>query len=303
MIFNNINDAIIAIKEQSKQKGEPLFYRGQNSKWGVSSSLFRLQDNDIQIEQEKTKHFIKWYLSNKKLKQYSESNYLYGTYLQYYAIAQHYGYKTDLIDFTTNLDIARGFSLLNRKIGNVGVIYCLWEEDVKFIIHLYILHYNLIQNIGIKKYLKSTNYNPFFKFENTDISRITNQYGVFLLDIGGLATNIFKYIPERNCFYFKQTEIDIEKELVRKIFPTSNRSEMEIERHLSFYYENYFLSNGYNELIKKTKLFETDNIDLSRYFSKNLWFSDNFGSEFSEILPSISMDVKKIILDLNSLRL
>lgn len=301
MIYNNINDAITAIKEQIKQKGEPLFYRGQNYKWEISSSLFRLGYNDQKKEQEKTQHFIEWFLTNKELKQYPENNFLFGTYLQYFAIAQHYGYKTDLIDFTTNLDIAKGFSLLNRSIGDIGVIYCLWNEDIEFIIHQYFLNFHKIQNIGIKQFLISTNFNPFFKFESTDISRITNQYGAFLLDIGGLATEIFKTIPEKNCFYFNQTEIEIEKELCRKIYPTSNNSEIEIERYLYFYYKDYFLNNGYRELMKKIKTFEIDDINFTKYFQKNKWYNDCFTLKSSKIIPSNSTDVKKIALDVEEI--
>ena len=297
MIYNNINDAITAIKEQIKQKGEPLFYRGQNYEWKIASSFYRLRGNEQKKEQEKTQHFIGWYLTNNELKQYPENNFLFGTYLQYFAIAQHYGYKTDLIDFTTNLDIAKGFSLLNRSIGDIGVIYCLWEEDIKFITQQYILYFNQIQNIGIKTFLVSKNFNPFFEFKNTDISRITNQCGVFLIDVGGLATEIFKNIPEKNCFYFKQTKIEIEKELCRKIYPTANTSEIEIERHLYFYYKDYFLNNGYREIMKEIKTFETDNIDFTKYFQKNQWYNDCFTSKSNEIIPSNCTEFKQIILE------
>ena len=136
IVYENIEKALEAIKNISLTKGSPIYYRGQNKDYPITSSIHRLSsDEDKENEAQKTNAFIQWIKKrNSLLPSAAAVNNLHGTDLVYWAIAQHYGYKTDLIDFTTNLETATAFSLLGRSIGNNGVIYCLWEDDIQDII-------------------------------------------------------------------------------------------------------------------------------------------------------------------------
>ena len=134
IVYENIDKAKKAITNISLSKGEPLYYRGQSKDYHITSSIHRISsDEDTKNEAKKTYAFIQWIKEHNKLLPtvVAANDLLCGTDLIYWAIAQHYGYKTDLIDFTTSLDIATAFSLIGGRAGDNGVIYCLWEEDVQ----------------------------------------------------------------------------------------------------------------------------------------------------------------------------
>lgn len=71
-------------------------------------------------------------------------------------------------------------------------------------------------------------------------------------DINSFATQLFsglidEYFPEwieTHTFRFKQTDITIEKELMRRIYPVANITEMEIELYLQFYYRYFYYKNS-----------------------------------------------------------
>ena len=192
--------------------------------------------------------------------------------LCYWAIAQHYGYKTDLIDFTTDIQVAKGFALIGKKAEENGCIVCLWKEDVELIISLY-KAYAAIFPPDCQALLKSVNYNPFFHFDLSEISRIVNQKGIFLWDINSFASQLFsglinKYYPEwveTHTFRFKQTDIAVEKETLRMIYPTANVAEMEIDRYLQFYNRDFYYKHN------TIPEFPSIECDLSHCFMENSW--------------------------------
>ena len=113
VLYDNAVDAIVAIEKASSIRGTPIYYRGQSTDWAISSSYFRLKKEDMDIEREKTDSFIVWCLLNTKIPKFTTSDDFLGTELPYYyAIAQHYGYKTDLIDFTTCIELLTAFPSL-----------------------------------------------------------------------------------------------------------------------------------------------------------------------------------------------
>ena len=165
-VYENLDRALEAIKEISFSKGFPVYYRGQNKDYHITSSLHRLPTNDdIKKAANKTNAFIQWIKEqNTLLPSVSEINVLlHGTDLVYWAIAQHYGYKTDLIDFTTSIETASAFSLLGRNVGDTGVIYCLWEDDIQELIRMY-SRVDESFDPKSRELLKAFGFNPFFEF-------------------------------------------------------------------------------------------------------------------------------------------
>lgn len=61
IVYENIEKALEAIKHTSLTKGSPIYYRGQNKDYHITSSLHRLtSDIDIENEAIKTNAFIQW---------------------------------------------------------------------------------------------------------------------------------------------------------------------------------------------------------------------------------------------------
>ena len=257
IVYENIEKALEAIKSISLTKDPPMYYRGQNKDYRITSSLHRLSsDKDIENEAVKTNAFIQWIKNRKALlpSAVAVNGLLHGTDLVYWAIAQHYGYKTDLIDFTTNLKTATAFSLLGRRIGNNGVIYCLWEDDIQDIINL-CLYANSSIDPQSRELLESVNYNPFFVFKIDELSRITNQHGLFLWDINAIISSYWnqnvmndqKWV-DTHCYYFHQTDTIIDISVLRAIYPEPNYVELIIDQYVQVE-SHYFFYKNYGELL------------------------------------------------------
>ncbi len=274
MLFNNIYEAISKIQELTYFIGEPLYYRAQHHDWAITSSIHRVSKDEKLWKEETLKavNFVEWLKTKKDLIRNTENDTQDKINLNYWAIAQHYGYKTDLIDFTTDIQVAKAFALIGKNTEENGCIVCLWEEDVKLIASMYKAY---AENFpaDCQNLLKSVDYNPFFHFNLSEVSRIENQKGIFMWDINSFATQLFsglidEYFPEwieTHTFRFKQTDITIEKELMRRIYPVANITEMEIERYLQFYYRDFYYKNS---VIPE---FPPIDCDLSHYFVENAW--------------------------------
>lgn len=253
IVHENINKALEAIKETSLSKGFPIYYRGQRKDYHITSSLHRLSSSEnIKSEAIKTNAFIQWIKERKALlpSVVATNDLLHGTDLVYWAIAQHYGYKTDLIDFTTSLETATAFSLLGRSVGDIGVIYCLWEDDIQNLICMY--HYASSSfDPKSRELLESVNYNPFFVFQIDELSRITNQHGLFLWDLNAIISSYWnqnimddKEWVDSHCFYFHQTDTCVDVNILRTVYPEPNYVEMLIDQYVQienhyFFYKNY----------------------------------------------------------------
>ncbi len=175
MQFNNISEAISTIDEISNSIGKPLYYRAQHHDWAITSSIHRI-NNDKNRKEEilKASNFIEYLKTKDNLINNVEQNSKEKMDLMYWAIAQHYGYKTDLIDFTTDIRIAKGFALIGKQRGENGFIMCLWKEDIELISSIYKTYANQFTH-DCQVLLKSVDYNPFFDFNLLEVSRIENQ--------------------------------------------------------------------------------------------------------------------------------
>lgn len=302
MTFENINDAIQAIYRMSRYIGEPVYYRGQHHDWNITSSSHRLwiQGNRKLWEEEmlKTKSFIDW------LKTRREETNLFRNIrpsvgdLPYWAIAQHYGYKTDFIDFTTDIEIAKAFALIGKERNEMGFIFCLWKKDVDLIIETYRSYADQLPSVS-QEILKSVDYCPFFHFELPEISRITNQKGLFLWDANSIATQLFdglidQYISdwmEMHIFRFQQTDLSVGTDVLRRVYPFPNITELEIDHFVQRYNHDCFYKNT------SVPIFPRVEIDLSDRFASNTWnFSHAFEVDPEEHYPSDKQASKVVSL-------
>ena len=124
MLYNNIYEALSKIEEISASIGEPLYYRAQHHDWAITSSIHRIgKDEDLRKEEVlKAVNFIEWLKAKKDLLHNVAEDSQEKVDLCYWAIAQHYGYKTDLIDFTTDIQVAKGFAIIGKKPEENGCI-------------------------------------------------------------------------------------------------------------------------------------------------------------------------------------
>lgn len=253
IVHENIDNALESINKISLSKGSPKFFRGQRKDYNITSSLHRFSSNEaINSEAIKSNAFIQWLKARKELLPSVEAvnNALHGTDLVYWAIAQHYGYKTDLIDFTTSLEIATAFSLLGKRIGENGVIYCLWEDDIQGIMSMFAAYSESFET-NCRELLRSVDYNPFFTFQIDEISRITNQHGLFLWDINAVVSSYWNQSVmddnewvDSHCFYFHQTATCIDISTLRAVYPEPNYIEMQLDQFVQkenhyFFYKNF----------------------------------------------------------------
>lgn len=298
MQFNNISEAISAINEISNSIGKPLYYRAQHHDWAITSSIHRI-NNDKNRKEEilKVSNFVEYLKTKDNLINKVEQNSKEKMDLMYWAIAQHYGYKTDLIDFTTDIRIAKGFALIGKQTGENGFIMCLWKEDIKLISSIYKAYVNQFPH-DCQVLLRSVDYNPFFDFNLSEVSRIKNQKGVFMWDVNALATKLFSgYIDEffpgwldMHTFSFKQTDISVDTKTLRMIYPAANVTEIEIDRYQQFYNRDFYYKNNNIPEISPIKS------DLSQYFAKNTW---NVSKELFvyDSLIHYPLETQKIIVD------
>lgn len=309
--YENINKAIEAIKTVSLSKGSPIYYRGQNKDYHITSSIHRLSsDEKIESEATKTHAFIRWIKERNDLlpSVVAANSLLHETDLVYWAIAQHYGYKTDLIDFTTSLEIATAFSLLGRTVGNTGVIYCLWEDDIQDLTCMYRCA-NSSFDSSSRELLAAVNYNPFFAFHINELSRITNQHGLFLWDLNAIISSYWnqKVMNDQewvdsHCFYFCQTSDNIDVCILRTVYPEPNYVELLIDQYAQVENKHYFYKN-YGDLLNSIETVASLPINsFMDYFAEND-FSELQGIFYHEgkiFYPHDGMETISIDIDFSA---
>lgn len=123
-------DVYTAIKlaEKLKAKGEYDFFRGQRHTFEIQPSIFRY-DVDRKEAVERLRQFDQWVHNTPELIS------LHNNPNAILAVAQHYGMKTNLLDFSHSPNIAGFFATDGGKQGDTGTIICLnkkrFEESWK----------------------------------------------------------------------------------------------------------------------------------------------------------------------------
>lgn len=247
--FNDINDLVTTI---NNEKGK-FYYRGQrDSKWKLMSSLYR--SNRIQEDDLETRNFISWLKHNKFLN-YNQLENKWGDNV-YYAIAQHYGYKTDLIDFTTDIEIAAYFASDNSvvstdKIATKGAIWCVSEFEIsclKIYVKEFIMPY--IKEKEIIDLFEKNQYNPFFEVCVPGLSRLNNQKGLFLWDYHQIFTTNYFEDPDYT-FYQKDFKYTTNRITDVYIYPKPNSVEREFERYGYNKISNDFFNGNFIDILRK----------------------------------------------------
>lgn len=297
-IFNKLSDLVRNLKKYEKKTGKQYYYRGQIHCWPIQSSASRV--NYSSKEMEKTQFFVEKLKENKTLNLQNDE------YLnKCLAIAQHYGYKTDFIDFTTDIEVAAFFATdgieKNTEYKN-GYLWRISSEEIELIKSIVRVAVRRLEKSNKLtefqeenlKILKAADYNPFFDFSIPELSRMNNQKGVFLWDLLNIVTH----------YYFKDREADFEFKHngqvyssntinTEVIYPQPNVLESEIERFKSVEAMKDFKET---DLFKEAnKLIIKDYTSItSCYLSDNQWPCD-FGKSSGVFERAIKENIVKKI--------
>lgn len=121
---NNVNEAI-QVAQKLKKFGHHDLFRGQRENWPLISSFLRLSADDRERELKSIGSYINWVQNSPGLE------YLRNDRDGMIAVAQHYGLKTNYIDFTTDPTVAAFFATEKAKQTNgLRCILCLKTDDL-----------------------------------------------------------------------------------------------------------------------------------------------------------------------------
>lgn len=108
----------IRLAEQLQKSGEFDLFRGQRHTFDIQPSALRL-GVDIDAAEKRLEEFARWVHNTPELRS------LHGNKNAILAVAQHYGLKTPLLDFSRSPRIAGFFATDGGKRGDTGTIICL----------------------------------------------------------------------------------------------------------------------------------------------------------------------------------
>ena len=121
---NDVNEAV-KLAQELKEKGEYNWFRGQRENKPLISSYMRLNETQRKEEDEKFKRYYNWLLTTPGLEDLARCA------DDLIAVAQHYGLKTNFIDFTTNPAVAGYFASQKLEITKEpSCILCLNTYDL-----------------------------------------------------------------------------------------------------------------------------------------------------------------------------
>lgn len=295
--YSKLNELVRRLKKDEKKFGEKYYYRGQIHCWPIQSSVSRVNNNPEEIE--KTEFFVKKLRENRTLNLQNDDEYL----NKCLAIAQHYGYKTDFIDFTTSIEVAAYFA--TDGIGmhpeyKYGYLWRISEKEIESIKSVVKKAVRLLeQNNSLTNFqkenlekLKTADYNPFFDFSIPELSRMNNQKGIFLWDFANIVT--FYYFKDREAdFEFRHDGQVYSSNTINTeiIYPKPNVLESEIERFKSIEAMKEFKTSdifkGANKLVLRPR-----NSLTSCYLRDNKWPCD-FGKTSGLFERSIKENIVK----------
>lgn len=315
--FENINSLVRKLKKDEKKSNKKYYYRGQIHDWPIKSSASRVSYDEMEME--KTDFFVECFLQNPALDFKNDME----SIQKCYAIAQHYGYKTDLIDFTTSPEVAAYFATdgANQHSDfDFGYIWRISEEEIntikllieQLVLLLYMTDLDDVQKKSLSL-LKSMDYNPFFSITIPRLSRMNNQKGVFLWDLFGIVVE--GYFKDRKPDFEFRHKFDVYSSNTLSselIYPKPNALELEIERFKSVeamkeFHESELMNWLKNSNNTSVLRIENKNSEIARYIQDNDWpdefgvLKDDFESSISQIqtIPIENLfDFKSNIIDI-----
>ena len=121
---DSIDEALLLAREL-KTRGAHDLFRGQcNARWGVSPSLFRIPDEakeEVRNRLSRLHHFLQ---GTEGVSYPADDDTV-------FAIAQHYGIPTNLVDFTSDPDVAAFFAWdMNGATPSPGQMACIFALNV-----------------------------------------------------------------------------------------------------------------------------------------------------------------------------
>lgn len=273
--YKNLSDLIERLKEDKQNSNEVFYYRGQNHNWPIKSTLSRFNYSDEEIE--KTKSFVNRIKSVTSLSKMSDGKCL--------AIAQHYGYKTDLIDFTKSIDVAAFFATdgISKHPGyKHGYIWRISSSDIekmKFIAKEVIKQdpdCKIFSEDDKKEltHMIEDKSGPFISYEIPELSRMNNQEGIFLWDLHEIFTECF--LKNRSAdFIFEHDGTVYSNDWLSKniIYPEPNELEHQIMCFKSGEAKDAFFKIK-DEWIQNTITLETPDSIAEKYLTNNKWDID-----------------------------
>jgi hypothetical protein len=131
-IVNDVNQAF-ELSLKFAQEGKYQWFRGQRKDWPLVSSYLRLSEEERIKADSRIGLFIEWVNKTPGLEYALQSR------DAIYSIAQHYGLKTNYIDFTTDPTVAAFFSMDGKQEDDEACIVCLniddfieyWKNNIK----------------------------------------------------------------------------------------------------------------------------------------------------------------------------
>lgn len=272
--YKNLSDLIERLRKDDQDSDEDFFYRGQIHNWPIKSTLSRKNYSDE--EKERTESFVNRIKSMTSLSKKSDGKCL--------AIAQHFGYTTDLIDFTTSIDVAAFFAtdgISKHPDYKHGYIWRISSSDIEKMKH--IAEKIIKQNAKRKIYteddekaltrMKNAKFGPFISYEIPELSRMNNQKGIFLWDLHEIFTECF--FKDRSAdFKFEHDRTVYSEDCIKNIiFPEPNALEHQIMCFKSAEAKDTFLKIK-DEFIQNTFTLNSPDSIAEKYLTNNKWEID-----------------------------
>lgn len=169
----------VALADKLKADGSYQFFRGQaDASWELKPSLARLSGSARVVALQRLARFTEWLLSSEEAHPYVVSN------DHILAIAQHYGFATLLLDFTTQPSVAGFFAASSQKPGTSASISMINAKEFGSITELWNSAYE----------------NEMVRILEVDVSnlwRLQAQHGLF---VEAHASLEFVYPPDKIVF-------------------------------------------------------------------------------------------------------
>lgn len=159
---DSIDDAFALANEWGKS-GECDWFRGQAKPWALISSMSRLDKESRKTGLERLKHYGRWLEWSKGLDTLRTSA------DAALAVAQHYGLPTNLIDFTSDINVAAFFAThgQNQREGERACLICIDSKTY-------------VKNINFHAMAQGTQKVAAISLHIPDLWRIQAQRGSFL---------------------------------------------------------------------------------------------------------------------------